>query len=191
MSKNITYLLLIFSLIIISLFTIKYFNFKNEINKLKNIIEFKDNNNQESFSEKIKTATKNSADLINTNISDYNIDIKSILLEQKFNLLFYFNDKTCGTCIDEALVDVNDYIKENVGEIQLLVSYEDERDYMFLDQKIDFKHPVIKVKDIPFLSPTFLIVDKKGGIINSHTYIKEFPEINKLFLMSTSKLLAI
>ena len=71
------------------------------------------------------------------------------------------------------------------------MSYEDERDYIFLEERINHKFTIVKAnkKDIPILSPTFLVTNNKGIIINAHTYIKEFAEVNKLFFKTVNNIL--
>jgi hypothetical protein len=147
--------------------------------------------NQSTVIDKIRSGTDNSLNVLDKSVAILNIDKKSLALKD-YNLLFYFNDYTCSTCIDEAIADLDDMVYDNLNKIILVVSYKDERDYLFLDEKIDHKYKVhrISTQETPILSPIFLIVDKDGIIINAHTYIKEFPNSNKMFLISANKRLS-
>lgn len=184
--KNILFVGLIISLILNIYLIIE----NRKLDSTNKTVIVKANEGKDSFLIKIQNSIKNSVNLINKNIKKFDIDSSSLLINEH-SLFFYFNDKTCGTCIDEALVDLGSLNKKNLDKITLLVSFKDKRDYLFLNEKIDYKYPIVKVyeKDIPFLSPTFLIINKDGDIVNAHTYVKEFPDINKLFLKSINNML--
>lgn len=184
--KNILFVGLIISLILNIYLIIE----NRKLDSTDNTVIVKANENKDSFLRKIRESTKNSVNLINKNIKNFDIDSSNLLINE-YSLFFYFNDNTCGTCIDEALVDLGSLDNENSDKIILIVSYSDERDYLFLKEKTNYKYPIIKVnkKSIPFLSPTFLVINKDGNIINAHTYVQEFPDSNKLFLTSISNVL--
>ena len=117
-----------------------------------------------------------------------NKQLLPIPIKNHYYLLLYFNNTTCNTCLDNAMLDYKDIEDSLTMPLIIITNGFSKKELQFFANSIKCArielNTNLTINQKEAYSPSFLLIDNELNITHSWAYINELPIQNMAFLKS-------